>query len=56
MYLQGGNSMFKLFQRNSANSIDVNDIDEIMDNINLIDIREPYEYKGGHYQIQRISR
>lgn len=40
--------MFKFFQRNSANSIDVNDIDEILGSINLIDIREPYEYKGGH--------
>jgi len=40
--------MFNFFQRNSVNSIDVNEIDNISEKINLIDIREPYEYKSGH--------
>jgi rhodanese-related sulfurtransferase len=35
-------------QRNTANSIDVNEIDELIGKIELIDIREPYEYRGGH--------
>lgn len=36
--------MFSLFQRNTINSVHVNEIDTILNEINLIDIREPYEY------------
>ncbi|MDF2905296.1 MAG: Rhodanese domain protein [Herbinix sp.] len=35
--------MFTLFQRNDVNSIHINEIDDILEEINLIDIREPYE-------------
>lgn len=35
--------MIQLFQRNAVNTIHVNEIDEILNDINLIDIREPYE-------------
>jgi rhodanese-related sulfurtransferase len=35
-------------QRSSVKSVDVNDIDNLLGKIQLIDIREPYEYKGGH--------
>lgn len=35
--------MFSLFQRNDTNSIHVNELDDILEEINLIDIREPYE-------------
>lgn len=34
--------------RNILKSIDVNDIDELIGEIDLIDIRETYEYRGGH--------
>lgn len=40
--------MFPFFQRTEVKSIDVNEIDGLIGKINLIDIREPYEYKGGH--------
>jgi rhodanese-related sulfurtransferase len=36
--------MFSLFQRNTADSVHVNEIDSVLKEINLIDIREPYEY------------
>jgi rhodanese-related sulfurtransferase len=34
--------------RNTVKSIEVNEIDGLLGKIDLIDIREPYEYKGGH--------
>jgi rhodanese-related sulfurtransferase len=40
--------MFPFIQRNSVNSIEVNEIDRLLGKIELIDIREPYEYMGGH--------
>ncbi|MEG0775117.1 rhodanese-like domain-containing protein [Clostridium sp.] len=40
--------MFQFMQRNTTNSIDVNEIEELIGEIDLIDIREPYEYRGGH--------
>ena len=40
--------MFKFLQRDTSNTIDVNDIDNLTEKINLIDIREAYEYKSGH--------
>ena len=39
--------MFSLFQRNDANTIHVNEIDDIIHDINLIDIREAYECAHG---------
>lgn len=40
--------MFLFSVKRSSNSIDVNDVDKLLGKINLIDIREPYEYKAGH--------
>lgn len=39
--------MFDFFKTNSGKVINVNDIDDLIGNIELIDIREDYEYKGG---------
>lgn len=40
--------MFSFFRRNRVNSVNVNDLGELLGKISLIDIREPYEYKNGH--------
>jgi rhodanese-related sulfurtransferase len=40
--------MFSLFNKPSVNTVDVNDLKDILEKINLIDIREPYEYRSGH--------
>lgn len=40
--------MFSFFSRNRVNSINVNELKDLLGRINLIDIREPYEYKNGH--------
>lgn len=37
--------MFSLFQ--NTNSVHVNEIDDMLKDIDLIDIREPYEYASG---------
>jgi rhodanese-related sulfurtransferase len=42
--------MFSLFQRNAGNSVHVSEIDDMIKDINLIDIREPYEYAHGSIQ------
>lgn len=39
--------MFNLFRRNDRKVINVNDIDTLIGKIDLIDIREPYEYSSG---------
>lgn len=39
--------MFGLFKKESGKVINVNDIDELIGKVELIDIREGYEYKGG---------
>ena len=39
--------MFGLFNKNSGKFINVNDIDNLIDKIDLIDIREPFEYRRG---------
>lgn len=39
--------MFNLFRRNDGKVINVNDIDNLIGKIDLIDIREPYEYSSG---------
>ncbi|MDZ4992444.1 rhodanese-like domain-containing protein [Clostridium perfringens] len=38
--------MFSFLKRNSRESINVNDLDSMLGKVNLIDIREPYEYKA----------
>lgn len=42
--------MFPFLFKNEVDSLDVNEIDNLIGKINLIDIREPYEYKAGHLQ------
>lgn len=39
--------MFEFLKRNTGKVIHVNDLDSLIGNIELIDIREPYEYKSG---------
>lgn len=39
--------MFGLFNKSSNKVVNVNDIDNLIGKINLIDIREPFEYKSG---------
>ncbi|WP_315066220.1 rhodanese-like domain-containing protein [uncultured Clostridium sp.] len=38
--------MFGLFKKNSGRVINVNDIDDLIGKVELIDIREKYEYAG----------
>ncbi|WP_055667891.1 rhodanese-like domain-containing protein [Desnuesiella massiliensis] len=40
--------MFSFFNRNSVKSVNVNELDKLFGKINLIDIREIYEYRSGH--------
>jgi rhodanese-related sulfurtransferase len=40
--------MFQFMQKNLFDVVDVNMMDNLLGKVNLIDIREPYEYKGGH--------
>lgn len=39
--------MFDFLKRNALKVIHVNDLDGLIGSIELIDIREPYEYKSG---------
>ena len=39
--------MLEFLKRNDGNVINVNDIDELIGKVELIDIREDYEYNGG---------
>lgn len=39
--------MFNLFRKESGKVVNVNDLDSVLNKINLIDIRETYEYQGG---------
>ncbi len=39
--------MFDFFKRDDSKVIHVNDMDNLIGKVNLIDIREPYEYKSG---------
>lgn len=39
--------MISLFRRNNTDSIRVSELDDILPEINLIDIRESYEYANG---------
>ena len=40
--------MFSFLNKNKVDSINVNDLGELLGKVNLIDIRETYEYKAGH--------
>lgn len=40
--------MFPFLFKGAVDSLDVNEIDNLIGKINLIDIREPYEYNAGH--------
>lgn len=40
--------MFDFLFRNAVDSIDVNKIEDLLGKINLIDVREPDEYREGH--------
>lgn len=39
--------MLNLFKRDIGNAIHVNDMDPLIGTVNLIDIREPYEFRSG---------
>ena len=39
--------MFGFFNRNNGKVVNVNDIDNLIGKVEIIDIREPYEYSGG---------
>lgn len=39
--------MFDFLKRDDSKVIHVNDIDNLIGNVEIIDIREPYEYKSG---------
>ena len=39
--------MFGFLRRDTGKVIHVNDMDSLIGKVDLIDIREPYEYKGG---------
>lgn len=39
--------MFEFLKRDNSQVIHVNDLDNLIGKIELIDIREPYEYKSG---------
>lgn len=39
--------MFGLLKKEKVKSLNINNIDELIGEIELIDIREPYEYLGG---------
>lgn len=39
--------MFNFFRKDPKKTINANEIDPLIGKIELIDIREPYEYKGG---------
>lgn len=44
--------MFSLLKKDYE-TININDIDPIINNIDLIDIRETYEYKNGHIKTSK---
>jgi rhodanese-related sulfurtransferase len=39
--------MLGFFKTETGKTINVNEIDHLIGKVNIIDIREPYEYKGG---------
>ncbi|GLC32786.1 rhodanese-like domain-containing protein [Clostridium omnivorum] len=40
--------MFPFSFKSTFSSVDVNDLEELFGKINLIDVREQYEYRSGH--------
>jgi rhodanese-related sulfurtransferase len=42
--------MFGLFKKSNQKAININDIDSLIGKVELIDIRETYEYAGGSIQ------
>lgn len=44
--------MFNLFTK-SFNSISINEVDSLIGHKNIIDVREAYEYQGGHLKGSR---
>ncbi len=40
--------MFSFLSKNNVNSVKVNDLEGLSGKINLIDVRETYEYNNGH--------
>lgn len=45
--------MFGFFKRDNDKVINVNDMDNLLGKVELIDIREPYEFKGGSLKSAR---
>ena len=43
----GGKNMFSFLKRDKSETINVNDIDNLIGKVELIDIREPFEYEIG---------
>ena len=39
--------MFGFLKSDSSKVININDMDSLIGNVELVDIREPYEFKGG---------
>ena len=48
MTFRGGRDMFSFLTRNKVNSVNASELGDQLGKINLIDIREPNEYKSGH--------
>jgi rhodanese-related sulfurtransferase len=42
--------MFPFSFKKAFKSVDVNDLEELLGRINLIDVREQYEYRSGHLE------
>lgn len=42
--------MFDFFRKDDSKAVHVNDMDNLIGKVELIDIREPYEYKSGSLQ------
>ncbi|HEX3028330.1 MAG TPA: rhodanese-like domain-containing protein [Clostridia bacterium] len=40
--------MFDLFKKNTYDSLNVHELGKLLGKVNLIDIRETYEYNSGH--------
>ena len=45
--------MFGFLTKSDTQSVNVNDLDSLIGQIELIDIREPYEFKGGSIKTAR---
>lgn len=45
--------MFSMFKKDSADAVKVNELDKLIGQIDLIDIREPYEFAEGHLETAR---